>query len=92
VRADDAAAVRSLQRSTNLMGEAGTYLAEEQYAWARATLERVLELDPGNAEARALLAQLPQLEPPPTVSTAPPALPPAGSAAEANLVAGAGGG
>jgi Tfp pilus assembly protein PilF len=89
VRADDAAAVRSLQRTTNMMGEAGTYLAEGQYAWARATLERVLEIDPAHAEARALLAQLAELDPSPTALAA---LPPAGSAVEAHLVEGAGGG
>jgi hypothetical protein len=89
VRADDPAAVRRLQLTTNLLGEAGTYLAAEQYAWARATLERVLELDPANAEARVLLAQLAQLDPPPI---APAALPPAVDGIEAHLVDGAGGG
>ena len=97
VRADDAAAVRRVQRTTNSLGEAGTYLAAERYDWARATLGRVLELDPANAEARALLAQLAQLDPPATVSAA---LPGAGSGAdsaalpgiETDLVGGAGGG
>ena len=97
VRADDAAAVRRVQRTTNLLGEAGTYLAAGRYEWARASLGRVLELDPANAEARAMLAQLAQLDPPATVSAA---LPGAGSGAdlaalpgiETDLVGGAGGG
>jgi hypothetical protein len=97
VRADDAAAVRRVQRTTNLLGEAGTYLAARRYEWARATLGRVLELDPANAEARALLAQLAQLDPPATVSAALPgadsgADPAALAGIEMDLVGGAGGG
>ena len=97
VRADDAAEVRRVQRTTNLLGEAGTYLAAGRYEWARATLGRVLELDTANGEAQALLAQLPQLDPPATVSAAllgadSGADPAALAGTEADLVGGAGGG
>jgi hypothetical protein len=58
VRADDRAGVRRLQETTNLLGEAGTYLEAGRLVWARTTLERVLALDPGNADALALLARV----------------------------------
>ena len=58
VRADDSAAVRRLQETTNLLGEAGTYLEAGRLAWARATLQRVLAVDPGDADALALLARV----------------------------------
>jgi hypothetical protein len=58
VRADDSAAVRRLQETTNLLGEAGTYFEAGRLAWARTVLQRVLAADPGNADALALLARV----------------------------------
>jgi len=58
VRADDATAVRRLQETTNLLGEAGTYLEAGRLTWARTTLQRVLAVDPGNADALVLLARV----------------------------------
>ena len=58
VRVDDRAAVRRLQQTTNLLGEAGTYLEAGRLEWARGTLQRVLAIDPGNADALVLLARV----------------------------------
>ena len=73
VRVDDRAAVRRLQQTTNLLGEAGTYLEAGRLEWARGTLQRVLAIDPGNADALVLLARVDaaQASPPPDAPPAP---------------------
>jgi tetratricopeptide (TPR) repeat protein len=58
VRLDDPAAVRRLQSTIEELGAAAAYRAAKRYDWAAASLQRVLDLDPSNAEALAMQAQL----------------------------------
>jgi predicted Zn-dependent protease len=67
VRLDDRQAVRRWQTVLELLGEASTYLEAKRWDWARATLQRVLELDPGNPDALAMLHRM-EIEPVPTLT------------------------
>lgn len=69
VRADDPAEVRRWQAVLRKLGEAGSYKEARRWDWARAALRHVQELDPGNPEAAAMLAQM-ALEPEPVISAA----------------------
>ena len=65
VRLDDHEAVKRAQRTTDLLGEATTYLVAKRRGWARAAAERALALDPENPQAQELVRQLRE-EPEPT--------------------------
>lgn len=58
-----------MQQVVNALGEANTYRQAKRHDWADAALQRALELDPDNAEARATLVRW-QLEPAPTMTPA----------------------
>jgi Tfp pilus assembly protein PilF len=67
VRGDDPAEVRRWREVLHRLGEATVYRAAKRQDWADAALGRVLELDPQNADARALQV-LWALEPAPTMT------------------------
>jgi hypothetical protein len=64
VRADDPAAVRRFQRVVDALGEATTYANAGRHDWARSTVEEILTLDPGNADALKLRDRIDREAPP----------------------------
>ncbi|MGH2350577.1 MAG: hypothetical protein ACRDJN_03060 [Chloroflexota bacterium] len=69
VRADDPAERRRWQAVVNELGAASSALAANRPEWARGHLQRVLELDLGNADALAMLKSI-DLTPQPTLTPA----------------------
>lgn len=67
VRADDPAEVRRWQEVLDSLGAAATYREAKRQDWADAALQRALELDPENADARAMQARW-RIEPAPTMT------------------------
>jgi tetratricopeptide (TPR) repeat protein len=67
VRADDPQEVRRWQAVLDNLGEANSDIAAKHWDWALSALQRVLELDPENPDAAALLLRM-ELEPPPALT------------------------